>query len=134
MTEPFLYQGGYTLVSLSAAVILLASLERQWFAHRVLRWRVLGVIGMVSYGLYLWHLPVFTVVSRHGHDLSRSQRTVVGLSITAAAVAFSWFVIERPALRWKDRLEARSAARRDSSPIAPAVDVPASPPTSAGAG
>jgi peptidoglycan/LPS O-acetylase OafA/YrhL len=69
---------------------------------RLLSVRPLVAVGTVSYGLYLYHFPVFQAVQHqhYGHLLQHSLE----LGITAALTVFSWFVVERPALRLKDRL------------------------------
>ncbi|MBT0773800.1 acyltransferase [Kineosporia sp. J2-2] len=59
-------------------------------------------VGMVSYGLYLYHFPVFmTVQSRHYPHL---EQHALEITLTLALTVFSWFVVEKPALRLKDRL------------------------------
>ena len=126
---PFFYFGGYTLVALAFAIIIVAALESQWFGNAALRFGPLCAIGLVSYGLYLWHLPVFAIVSRTATHWSPAARYAVALSITAAATAASWFLLERPVLKWKDRLERRSDQRAAAraAPAAEASTRPASP-------
>jgi peptidoglycan/LPS O-acetylase OafA/YrhL len=69
---------------------------------RLLSFRPLATIGMLSYGLYLYHFPVFQAVQqRHYPHL---QQHVLEISVTAVITAFSWVVVEKPALRRKDRL------------------------------
>jgi peptidoglycan/LPS O-acetylase OafA/YrhL len=116
---PFFYYGGYTAVAFAFAVIILAALESQWFGNVVLRLGPLCAIGIVSYSLYLWHLPVFAAVSRAGTTWSPAARYVVAFGVTAAATAASWFLLERPVLRWKDRLERRSDERAEARAAAP---------------
>jgi peptidoglycan/LPS O-acetylase OafA/YrhL/4-amino-4-deoxy-L-arabinose transferase-like glycosyltransferase len=77
---------------------------------RSLRWlgsRPMVVLGVLSYGIYLWHegvldiyrdtrdLPVFT-----GSLPAALLATIVG---TVAVAAVSYVLVERPALRLKDR-------------------------------
>jgi peptidoglycan/LPS O-acetylase OafA/YrhL len=102
----FLYYGGYTLIAAAVAVVLLAILETSWSVTRVLETRALRAIGRVSYGIYLWHYFVFYVIARHTRSWNPAGRVVIGLAITTFAVVFSWYVVERPALRLKRRLAA----------------------------
>ncbi len=65
---PFLYQGGFVLVGLStAALIVAATAERSMIASALgtplLRW-----FGVRSYGIYLWHWPVM-MLTRPGVDV-----------------------------------------------------------------
>jgi peptidoglycan/LPS O-acetylase OafA/YrhL len=103
----FLYRGGYTLIAVAIGIVLLAVLETDWLFNRVLRVRPLRAVGRVSYGLYIWHLPIFTVVARYDRTWNPFVQTIVALGFTALATYGSWALVERPFLRWKDRLEVR---------------------------
>lgn len=113
-TDPWLYQGGFTIVALCAAVIIAALVEGRWWMSRVLSLRPLQAIGQVSYGTYIWHLPIFVAVDRVGGGWTASERIGVGLAGTAVATVASWFLVERPFLR-------RKRPRVDSAP-APTPD------------
>ncbi len=83
---------------------------------RVMRWRPLVTVGRMSYGLYLWHFPVFSWwAGLMGHDepVGNHRDTVVGLVLTAAVAWGSWRFVEQPALRWGRR---RLASGRDVQP------------------
>ena len=71
---------------------------------RLLSWRPLVFVGSISYGVYLWHFPVFELVK----DAVPGTRFVVLVAVqfagSFAAALLSWFVVERPTLRWKNRL------------------------------
>ncbi len=103
--DPFLYRGGFTLIALTVGVILIAVLETDWVVNRFLRLRPLRAVGRVSYGLYIWHLAIFNAVTRYGRFWNPWWQTIVALGLTAVATCASWFLVERPFLRWKDRLE-----------------------------
>lgn len=70
--------------------------------RRVLRWRPLVGAGIVSYGIYLWHLTVMIKLDRAGSFIappSFASLTVWTAIIATAVATASWFVIERPLLR-----------------------------------
>ncbi len=104
-TGPYLYKGGLTVIDFACAVLVLAVLQGRWTGGRVFTWRPLVLLGTVSYGVYLWHLPVYAAVARYGASWSWELRVVVSLLLTAAFTLFSWFLIERPALRRKQRIK-----------------------------
>jgi peptidoglycan/LPS O-acetylase OafA/YrhL len=104
-SSEFLWKGGLTLFAGCVAVVLFAVVSSGWIGNRVLEWAPLRGLGVVSYGVYLWHLVVFEAVGRHAHGLPALARVVIALTVTAAFVACSWWLVERPFLRLKVRLE-----------------------------
>lgn len=70
-------------------------------AVRWLGWRPLAALGTISYGLYLWHLPLLLVV-RHVGLLpdAIAPRFAVVLAVSVVAAAASWRYVERP---WIER-------------------------------
>jgi peptidoglycan/LPS O-acetylase OafA/YrhL len=92
------------LFALSAVVVILAVVNGTWFAMWFLVLRPMRAIGRVSYGLYLWHLPVFAAVARLNLPDQR-QRIALALAITTVAALLSWFLVEKTVLRVKRRLE-----------------------------
>jgi peptidoglycan/LPS O-acetylase OafA/YrhL len=84
---------------------------------RILSFRPLVVIGMVSYGLYLYHFPVFMAVQHQGY--SHIVQHSLEISLSVALTVFSWFVVEKPALRLKDRLPGSARQLRQLEPRQP---------------
>ena len=101
--HPFLFEGGFTVIAVLAGIIILAAAEGSWFANRVLISRPLTVIGKVSYGLYLWHLPVFFVLGRHVTSGPKPLRILIGIVIASAVTSLSWYFVEKPFLNIKNR-------------------------------
>ncbi len=101
----FLYEGGFTAFAIAAATLILATVDSDWWGNRLLAVAPLRLLGRVSYGLYLWHLPIFFAVAREGQGWSSLTRIVVAVTLTALFTALSWQLVERPALRVKRRLE-----------------------------
>jgi len=74
----------------------------------VLRTRPLVAIGRVSYGLYLFNYPIFTLVQAQGW--SAPVKVIVEFSATALVAVVSWRFVEQPALRLRRRFRAPAAA------------------------
>ena len=60
-STPFLYQGGFALVGVATAALIVAATHKrsplaQGLGTPVLRW-----VGVRSYGIYLWHWPVMVL-------------------------------------------------------------------------
>ncbi len=84
---------------------------------RLLVWRPLAWIGLVSYGIYLWHLDVLREIA--ATDAPGVVVAGAGLVISVALGAASWYLIERNAIRAGHRLPLRPrAALRQDRPAA----------------
>lgn len=95
-STPFLYQGGFALVGVATAgLIVAATHERsplaQGLGTPVLRW-----VGVRSYGIYLWHWPVM-VLTRPGVDVP-----VDGVPLFAMQVAITLALAEG-SYRWVEK-------------------------------
>lgn len=105
LTDPFLWKGGLTLFAAAVALLLFVVLSNDLVA-RALRWPPLVAVGIVSYGVYLWHAPVYDVVARYGVTWAPPLRVAVAALLTACFTVVSWLLVERPFLRRKAHLEA----------------------------
>jgi peptidoglycan/LPS O-acetylase OafA/YrhL len=113
----FLYLGGFDAIDIAVAVMLLAILDGQWGGNRLFNLRPFIALGIVSYGFYLWHLPVFFGIRFFDTHWSYVVRVVVAVAVTLALTLSSWFLLERPLTGWRKRLEAkRVAPSSDPSP------------------
>ena len=101
--SPFFYTIGFTIVAMLAFIMIYAAVEQAWGINRILEHKWLTFIGQISYGLYLWHFVVFTFLSKHFFVGPRVMRISVGLLITFAITLLSWFLVEKPFLRLKNR-------------------------------
>lgn len=99
---------GMTVVECAAAFVLLAILQRRGAVYEMLSAPVLTVLGRLSYGIYLWHYPVVRYLRA---DLPWPAVVLLGLAISAALAALSYYTIERWALRRRDARPASRAAR-----------------------
>ena len=78
---------------------------------RVLGGSVLAAMGTISYGFYLWHVPVLMVL--RGYELLPLDPvlgTLVAFMPSLALAALSWVALERPILRWNARRDRRARA------------------------
>jgi len=95
-TDPLLYRGGFLAVSLTAAVLvasvaLPASLPSRLLGAAPLRW-----LGKRSYGVYLWHWPVFLLVWPQAVTVPVFA-ALAAASIAIAAASYRW--LEEPVRR-----------------------------------
>jgi peptidoglycan/LPS O-acetylase OafA/YrhL len=80
---------------------------------RVLALRPLPQIGLFSYGLYLWHAPIFEVVHPNFLGIAHSEQ-IVQWTLTFVAAYASYRIVEQPFLRRKERLRSTPVAGLDA--------------------
>jgi peptidoglycan/LPS O-acetylase OafA/YrhL len=85
----------YTVVALCAAAVIWAAVGRSRLAG-VLAWRPLVALGLISYGVYLWHWPIFLWLQ--GRDSSVLVQ-VAATALTLVVATASYVVVERPVRR-----------------------------------
>jgi peptidoglycan/LPS O-acetylase OafA/YrhL len=125
LDDSFAYKGGFTLMAVAWASVIMAIMETDWWPRRGMTFRPLRTLGEVSYGIYLWHMPIQFWVIEHGGDWPVGVRVLASLVLTAVFVAASWYFIEKPFLRWKDRLDRREGATTPTTEPAPVAPPPA---------
>ncbi len=107
-----LYEWGFTAFAALVAVVVIAVLDTDWFGARVFRLRPLRLLGRVSYGLYLWHLPIFKFVPEHTSTWPSGFRLLLSLGLTAFAVTASWHLLERRANRLRHRFSPQTLMQK----------------------
>ena len=112
--DAWLYHGGLAAIAIATALII---------AHAVVSpdsptaW-LLGLaplvwLGRISYGVYLWHWPIFEFVTSDRTGLGRWPLLAVRLTATLVISIISFFVIEQPIRRGAlTRLVQRRLPRR----------------------
>lgn len=89
--------GGFIAIALGAVAIQYAMARPAWLEGRAIVW-----LGQISYGLYLWH-----------YVFLRSDLPIwVAMVLTVVVAAVSWYLVEEPVRRWRERLEKRRAQRK----------------------
>ncbi len=94
------YPGAWGPAVTLATVATVAGLEadpRSW-AAAALSWRPIVYLGTISYGLYLWHIPVASFLPRIAdrYDLGDLDRFPVLVAATLVLAAGSGWAIETP--------------------------------------
>lgn len=100
--DKFLYCGPLSIFSMSVGLTILWLTTRQKsIVKKLLELRFLRWVGQISYGLYLWHYA-FYEFGRKTFDAVPIQISV-GLCLAFAVSAVSFYLIEKPFLKIKEK-------------------------------
>ena len=118
--QPFLYMGGFALVGIATTATIMAVVYPYTFiGARLLGSAPLRWIGVRSYGIYLWHWPVF-MVTRPDLDVPFDGLPLLALRLAATVILadLSYRYIETPirhgalSRAWRTLREARGPLRQ----------------------
>jgi peptidoglycan/LPS O-acetylase OafA/YrhL len=100
------FHGAYTLLfgmgleNVAVLFLLLWAIHVPSFAARILNSKVLAHIGVLSYSLYIWQQLILS--NKLSYSFSGFPQNIILVFILAA---FSYYVIEKPVLKLKDRFK-----------------------------
>ena len=110
---------GYTLIALFYLSLLLLAVTQSGFVSRLFRFRGLTELGILAYGLYLFHLPVIGLVyalagkkSPELTGLSTFALTLLGGLLLFALMRLSWLYFEKPLIKMGHRYQYRQEDAR----------------------
>lgn len=97
---PWLYRGGFLALALVVALLIVISSHPGTNFGRALGTQPWRYIGQRSYGLYLWHWPIFAVTRPElDTSLTGVWLLVLRLALTFAAAELSYRFLEMPIRR-----------------------------------
>jgi peptidoglycan/LPS O-acetylase OafA/YrhL len=105
----WLYPWGLLLTAVATAAVIVGLLQAGPL-RALLSIGMLAALGRISYGVYLLHWPVFLWLTPDRTGLPQGPLFVLRVSVTFAAAATMYRVLERP-IRYGGRLPAPVAAR-----------------------
>lgn len=98
----------YTITCLFLAAVVFSIATSSRLTRALFENRVMVFLGTVSYSIYLWHYPVSELV----HDqmnraaVGRIAFALMAFAATVAVSAASYYLVERPFMRWGARRRA----------------------------
>lgn len=118
-TSPKMFCLGYLTIAICAAVIIikLTTTAGNSFIEKVLTQHFIVWIGKISYGLYLWHYPIFNIMRYY--EYTKITTFVYGTAITFIFSALSYYFIERPFLMLKGKTSFITPEPIDGQPDSP---------------
>jgi peptidoglycan/LPS O-acetylase OafA/YrhL/CubicO group peptidase (beta-lactamase class C family) len=95
--HPLLYLGGFQLVALATALVIVATTApSSRLLPRLLEARPLLWLGRRSYSLYLWHWPIFLLVGEAAGPENRWSADLLGFGLTMLLASASYRFVEQP--------------------------------------
>lgn len=97
------FREGLLIAVAIAAVLVIApvALDQRGPVAAVLAWGPLVWLGTISYGVYLWHWPIFLVLNGARTGWSGLSLFGIRFAATLAVSIVSYWAIERPVRRWR---------------------------------
>lgn len=95
--SPWLFRGGLFAHSLLSALIVAGSAAQPHAPiSRLIGWEPLRITGALSYSLYLWHWPLYALLSESRTGMSGWGLFAVRVAASFAAAALSKVLVEDP--------------------------------------
>jgi len=95
-----LYRGGLLVHSIACAtIVVLVATAGEGRSLSALGWRPLAWIGVLSYGLYLWHWPLYVIMSPERMGIDGVGLAVIRIAASFAAAYVSYRIVEDPLRR-----------------------------------
>ncbi len=93
-----LFRGGFLLHTLAVALVITAVVQPRsgGLLTHALSWRPLRWVGMISYGLYLWHWPIYLWLDPSRTGLSGMALLALRVVVTFAVAVVSYYLVEWP--------------------------------------
>ncbi|MEZ5141943.1 MAG: acyltransferase family protein [Acidimicrobiales bacterium] len=112
-TAEWLYTGGFLFLALGVGLIIFTVTQagdEPNPVRTVLSWTPLRALGLISYGVYLYHWPLFVVLNPERTGLTGLGLLVLRLVVTLAVATASYFFVEKP-IRYGHAIERIHAFR-----------------------
>jgi peptidoglycan/LPS O-acetylase OafA/YrhL len=96
LTDPWVFRGGFALVATLSTVIVIACWSYAEPVTTLLSPAPIRYLGVISYGVYLYHWPIFLTLSPERTGLSTWPLLGLRFSVTLAIAVVSYYLIELP--------------------------------------
>ncbi len=118
--DPLLFRGGFFLSAIATLAVIAATTHPLTVTSRALALPPLVWLGQRSYGLYLYHWPVYQLIRNIAGKQMKFHEFVIAMGITIVITELSFRYIETPISKgalgrwWKQVRESRDPGRRNA--------------------
>lgn len=97
LDETITFPGAWALLpTLGTGAFIVATQEVDTYAAKIMSWRPLVAIGLISYSLYLWHWPVITFTRQYTGAPLGTAAIIAVILISFLAAIGTWKLVEQP--------------------------------------
>src|SRR6266511_3076961 len=118
-TSRWMYMGGFAVAAVACALTVTAAAQPGGWVRRSFAMPPLPAIGRISYGLYLWHWPLYVAISPERTGLHGAWLLALRMAATFVAAILSYRLVELPIRR--GALRRRRLARPVTVGVAVAI-------------
>ena len=94
-----LFRGGLLLAAVCTAVLIFAAVQPGSLVARGLSVRPLTALGVISYGVYLFHWPLFLLITKASTHSDGVKLFALRAGATVALATISYVIVENPIRR-----------------------------------
>jgi peptidoglycan/LPS O-acetylase OafA/YrhL len=94
--NPWLFRGGFFLTGLATLMVIAAVTHQRAIMGRLLGNRVFNWVGTRSYGMYLYHWPIYQIIRGQAGVAMTVRQWVIAMAITLPVTEASYRYIETP--------------------------------------
>ncbi|HMX98960.1 MAG TPA: acyltransferase family protein [Agitococcus sp.] len=95
-TQAWLYRGGFLGVAFATVFVIIGATYRGGYLEKALSIPIMRYLGERSYGLYLWHWPIFVLIRPQDFIINEWLTQGLRLIVTLFAAELSYRYIETP--------------------------------------
>jgi peptidoglycan/LPS O-acetylase OafA/YrhL len=96
LDKGFVWPGPWTLLPVVGTMLVIAFATPATLVGRLLCWRPVVLLGLISYSAYLWHQPVFALTRLSRIEAPGPSLMALLILLTLALAALTWRIVERP--------------------------------------
>lgn len=112
---PWIYRFGFILFAVNSLVLLLSFGNENNYLYNMIRFIPIGILGKMSYSLYLWHYPIL-ILSNTKAEITSSPNltyTIIRLVVILVISSLTYtFIEQRNKVKYEDRNDRRARQNR----------------------
>ncbi len=118
--DPWLFRGGFLLTGIATVLVIAGVTHPRTIVGRALSTKPVNWVGTRSYGMYLYHWPIYQIIRRVAGNGLKLSEFVIAMVVTALITELSYRFIETPIRRGEAKALIRSW-RSERHPARPRI-------------